>query len=100
MPALIVSILGAVIGGFGASILWVSQGGYMMKLFSVNNIGKDHEGYYLGIQNGLIYGSSVLGAIIIAFGLGFFGNQVYFVILTVVALLGFALCFFFLDPLS
>ena len=30
---LVVSIIGAIIGGYGASVLWVSQGGYMVKLF-------------------------------------------------------------------
>jgi hypothetical protein len=71
---LLASILGAGIGGFGASVLWVSQGGYMMRLFKAYQVQKDEEGYYLGIQNGLVYGSSLLGAVIITFGLGLFGN--------------------------
>lgn len=40
--ALFVAALGAAIGGFGASVLWVSQGGYMMRLFNRNKIEKDH----------------------------------------------------------
>ena len=71
---LISSALGALIGGYGASLLWVSQGGYMMELFKSNNIAKDEEGYYLGIQNGMIYASNIVGAIIITFGLGLLGN--------------------------
>lgn len=71
---LISSTLGALIGGYGASILWVSQGGYMMQLFKRNSIQKDEEGYYLGIQNGMIYASNMVGAIIITFGLGLLGN--------------------------
>ena len=35
---LIVSIIAALIGGYGASVLWVSQGGYMVKLFKKYNI--------------------------------------------------------------
>lgn len=35
---LIISIIGAIVGGYGASILWVSQGGYMMRLFKTNKI--------------------------------------------------------------
>jgi MFS family permease len=71
---LLVSIVGAIVGGFGASVLWVSQGGYMMKVFKINQIEKNSEGYYMGILNGLVYGSSLFGAIIITFGLGLFGN--------------------------
>jgi hypothetical protein len=35
---LIIAIVGAAVGGYGASILWASQGGYMMKLFKANRI--------------------------------------------------------------
>lgn len=71
---LISSTIGALIGGYGASILWVSQGGYMMQLFKSNSIQKDEEGYYLGIQNGLVYASNLVGAFIITFALGLLGN--------------------------
>jgi hypothetical protein len=39
---LFTAALGALIGGYGASVLWVSQGGYMMRLFHRNKIEKDH----------------------------------------------------------
>lgn len=71
-----------------------------MKLFNRNKIEKDHQGYYMGIQNGLIYTSNFVGAAITAFGLGLFGNQIYFLVLTGVGILGFALCNLFLDPLK
>lgn len=35
---LVVGIVGAVFGGYGAAIYWVSQGGYMMKLFKTYKI--------------------------------------------------------------
>jgi hypothetical protein len=35
---LIAGIIGALFGGYGAAIYWVSQGGYMMKLFKIYNI--------------------------------------------------------------
>ncbi len=54
----------------------------------------------MGIQNGLVYTSNFVGAAITAFGLGLFGNQIYFIILTGIGILGFALCNFFLDPLK
>lgn len=71
---LIVSCVGAAVGGFGASVLWVSQGGYMMRLFRQCGISKNEEGYYLGIQNALVFASVLAGAIIITFGLGLFGS--------------------------
>lgn len=94
------SILGAILGGFGASVLWVSQGGYLMKLFKKYQIEKNSEGYYMGILNGLVYASGLLGSIIITFGLGLFGNLVYFLILTSIGMLAFLLCWIFLDPLD
>jgi len=30
---LVVTVIGAIVGGYGASVLWVSQGGFMVKLF-------------------------------------------------------------------
>lgn len=71
---LVVSVLGAIVGGYGASVLWISQGGYMVRLFRINKIGEQHEGKYLGLQNGLVYGNSLLGAIVTTFCLGLFGN--------------------------
>lgn len=35
---LLMGIIGALFGGYGAAIYWVSQGGYMMKLFKVYGI--------------------------------------------------------------
>ena len=96
---LLAAIAGAIIGGFGASVLWVSQGGYMMRLFKANRIEKDHEGFYLGLQNSLVYTSSLLGAVVITFGLGLFGSQIYFLVLTLLGVVAFFLCTFLLDPL-
>ena len=74
MVRLIVSVFGAIIGGYGASVLWVSQGGYMVKLFKRYNISGSDEGRYMGIQNGIIYGQVILGGAITTFALGLFGN--------------------------
>jgi hypothetical protein len=35
---LIAGIIGAIFGGYGAGIYWVSQGGYLMKLFKTYKI--------------------------------------------------------------
>lgn len=71
---LIMGVIGAVFGGYGAAIYWVSQGGYLMKLFKRYNIPKNEEGKYFGITNGIVYGSSLFGAIVTTFGLGYFGS--------------------------
>jgi hypothetical protein len=36
---LIAGVIGAIFGGYGAAIYWVSQGGYMVKLFEIYQIG-------------------------------------------------------------
>lgn len=38
----IVGVVGAIFGGYGAAIYWVSQGGYMIKLFKRYNV-KENE---------------------------------------------------------
>jgi hypothetical protein len=35
---LLLGVVGAVFGGYGAAIYWVSQGGFMMKLFEIYKI--------------------------------------------------------------
>jgi len=99
-PGLLIGLLGAVVSGFGAALLWVSQGGYMMKLFSVYEIERDHQGTYLGIQNGIIYGNFILGSVITTFCLGLFDEKIYFIALVVVGLIAFTFCTFFLNNLD
>lgn len=93
-------IIGALFGGYGAAIYWVSQGGYMMRLFKVYGVSTHHEGKYFAVINGIVYCSGFFGAIVTTFGLGYFGSQIYFAILTVLALVSWAVCTFFLDSLS
>lgn len=97
---LLMGIIGALFGGYGAAIYWVSQGGYLIKLFKKYNIAKDEEGKYFGIANGIVYGSSLFGAIVTTFGLGYFGSTVYFTILSALTLVSLLVCTFFLDGLK
>lgn len=46
----------------------------MVKLFKKYNISGTDEGWYMGIQNGIIYGQVIMGGIITTFALGLFGN--------------------------
>ena len=97
---LLMGIIGALFGGYGAAIYWVSQGGYLIKLFKKYNIPKDEEGKYFGIANGIVYGSSLFGALVTTFGLGYFGSTVYFIILSVLTVISLLVCTFFLDGLK
>ena len=97
---LVVSIIAAVIGGYGASVLWVSQGGYMVKLFKTYSISEHAEGRYMAIQNGIIYGQVMLGGVVTTFALGIFGDQIYFMVLTIIGTMSLLFVHFFLDPLK
>jgi MFS family permease len=93
-------IIGALFGGYGAAIYWVSQGGYLIKLFKKYNIPQNEEGKYFGIANGIVYGSSLFGALVTTFGLGYFGNTVYFTVLSVLTVISLLVCTFFMDGLK
>lgn len=97
---LIMGIIGGLFGGYGAAIYWVSQGGYLMKLFKIYGVPKNEEGKYFAVTNGIVYGSSLFGAIVTTFGLGFFGSQIYFIILTILAFISWLVCTVFLDNLE
>lgn len=96
---LVMGIIGAFFGGYGAAIYWVSQGGYLMKLFKIYKIPKNEEGKYFGVTNGIVYGSSLFGAVITTFGLGLFGSQIYFIILSALGIASYLVCTFCLDSL-
>lgn len=97
---LIISVVAAVISGYGASLLWVSQGGYMVKLFKKYSITGNDEGMYMGIQSGIIYAQIILGGCITTFALGLFGNEVYFIVLTAIGVVAFIVGKVFIDPLN
>jgi len=97
---LIISIIAALIGGYGASVLWVSQGGYMVKLFKKYNIKNEEKGQYLGILNGIVFGQVILGGTITTFALGLFGNFIYFIVLTAIGVAALIFVHLLLDPLE
>jgi len=97
---LIISIIAALIGGYGASVLWVSQGGYMVKLFKKYDIKNEEKGQYLGILNGIVFGQVILGGTITTFALGLFGNFIYFIVLTAIGVAALIFVHLLLDPLE
>ena len=71
-----------------------------MKLFHTCGTVENPEGKYFGILNGITSICNLLGAVVTTFGLGLFGNQIYFSILTVLAFLAWVVCTYFLDDLD
>ena len=75
-------ILGSVLGGLGAAIVWVSQGGFMTGLFDKYHRPSHYHGRYWGLLNGIVFSNILLGSCVTTFGLGFMGDTEYFMILT------------------
>ena len=71
-----------------------------MKLFHTCGTVENPEEKYFGILNGITSICNLLGAVVTTFGLGLFGNQIYFSILTVLAFLAWIVCTYFLDDLD
>jgi MFS family permease len=76
-------ILGSVLGGLGAAIVWVSQGGFMTALFEKYQRPNHYHGRYFGLLNMIVFSNILLGSVVTTFGLGFMGDTEYFIILTV-----------------
>lgn len=97
----LVSMLGAALGGAAAAILWVSQGGYMKRLLDRYEVPEQFRGRYYGIQNGLIYGNYLLAGLVTTLCLGDPGDvSFYFTVLAGIAMLALLFCCLCLDPLG
>jgi len=95
----ILAAFGAAINGVGASFLWTSVGSYIHKV--CHRYGKvDMKGHYFGLFNTLFCCSSVLGSIIVTFGLALFESNIYFVIVTGISLLAFVFGIIFIKDIK
>ena len=84
----IFSAVGASIAGISASFLWVSVGRYVHK--ACHLYGKEGErGHYFGMFNSIYFFNSVLGGVVITFGLEIMSHQHYFILLTLIAVAAF-----------
>ena len=91
--------LGAVVNGIGASFLWTSVGAYIHKVCHMYD--KVHlKGHYYGIFNTIFCCSTVLGAIVVTFGLSLFEPNIYFILVSSVAFLAFLYGIFFIKDLN
>jgi len=68
-------IAGSALGGMGAAIIWVSQGGFMNALFQKYDIPHDYKGRYFGMLNMIVFSNILLGSLVTTFGLRFFGDS-------------------------
>ena len=95
----VITGFGALLGGFGAAILWTSMGGFLHLLCEKNGL-QSSKGRFFGIFNGIYCVQSITGAFITTFGLGYFENNVYFVLVTMIAILSAVFCQFFIADLQ
>jgi hypothetical protein len=87
--------LGAIVNGIGASFLWTSVGSYIHKVCHLHNKISE-KGYYFGLFNTIFCASTILGAIVVTFGLSLFSYSIYFVLVSSVAFLAFLYGIFFI----
>lgn len=80
--------LGAFVNGVGGSLLWISLGRYIHKVCHLYDK-INEKGHYYGLFNTIYCFSSILGAVVVTFGLSLFSHNVYFMIVTGVALIAF-----------
>lgn len=71
-------LLGAMLCGVGASVLWVAQGAYVSEV-----AGPERKTELFGLFWSLMMSSQIAGNLITTFVLGLIGNTAYFLVLTV-----------------
>lgn len=74
-------ILGSVVGGAGAAVIWVSQGGFVVTLLQKYQIQQHYKGRYFGILNMIVFSNILFGSLVTTFVLGFLPDTQYFTIL-------------------
>jgi MFS family permease len=93
-------LIGSVLGGFGAAIVWVSQGGFMTALFKKYDAPSDHHGRYFAILNTIVFSNTLWGSIVTTFVLGFLDDFYYFIILTLIGALSILFSFFLIEDVQ
>jgi MFS family permease len=90
--AVVVGLL-AIIGGFSASIIWVSQAAYIHFTCEQNNM-QHKKGYYFGIFYGVYGISQITSGLVTTFILGLFDVTIYFWILPGIGIIATLFCIF------
>lgn len=91
--------LGATVNGIGASFLWTSVGSYIHKICHAHNK-VPLKGHYFGLFNTIFCMSTILGSIVVTFGLSLFSYSVYFILVSGVAFLAFLYGIFFIRDIK
>lgn len=95
----IVVALGSIANGIGATFLWTSVGAYIHKI--CHKYGKENlKGHYYGLFNTIMSLSGIEGSVVITFGLSYFSNNIYFLIVTGVSCLSFLFGLFFIKDVQ
>lgn len=91
--------VGAGINGIGSSFLWTSVGTYIHKVCHIYDV-VEEKGYYYGLFSVIYTASTILGAIIVLFGLQLFSYTSYFLLISSVAVLSFIYAVLFIKDLK
>ena len=95
---IVLIIVGSMVSGFGAAIVWVVYGAYIKAL--CKKFGEEEEeGKYFSIANMLNFSSNFFGALVTTFGIGLFSNEIYFIILIALGLVSFLFCHFLVEDI-
>lgn len=89
----------AVVGGFSAGMLWVTQAAYIHFICERNGM-QAKKGYYFGVFYGVYGISNITSGLITTFMLGLFDKTIYFWILFGIGVLSIFFCLFFIEDVQ
>ena len=87
----ILAIGGSIINGVGVAFLFTCQGSYIHKLCTKYDV-LPKKGYYYGLFNSIFTISTIIGAIVVTFGLDLLSHQNYFILVRSIALFASVIC--------
>ena len=91
----IVMLFTGFINGFGASILWVGQGKYVTDCCNIKN-----NGLYFGLFFTLFSLGFIAGNLIAAFVIKLFSQEVFFIVMSVFAFIGWITILLLVEPIK
>ena len=95
----VLAAIGAAVAGLSASFLWVSIGRYIHKACHFDQR-ENEKGHYFGMFNSIYFFNSVLGGIVVTFGLKIMSHQHYFILVSCIAVLAFVFGAFFIRDIK
>jgi hypothetical protein len=89
----------AIIGGFSAGLLWVTQAAYLHFICEKNRM-QNRKGYYFGLFYGVYGVSNITSGLVTTFMLGLFDKTIYFWILFGIGITSFFFCLIFIKDVQ